>query len=81
MRRKTAHVHIYGVKCTKGRIDDWRGGVREWGFTVTGGFRCTGTSVHPIALFPVAAHQTGRADYPHPAFGQSVMPSPTDECE
>ena len=52
------------------RVDDWRGGVREWGFTGTGGFRCTGVSVPPIAPFPVAAHQTGRADFPHPAFGR-----------
>ena len=30
----------------------------------------TGLSPAPIATFPVPAHQTGRADFPHPAFGR-----------
>ena len=34
------------------------------------------------APFPLPAHQTGRADFPHPAFGQgSFMPSPTAGCQ
>ena len=29
-----------------------------------------GLSPAPMAAFPVPAHQTGRADFPHPAFGR-----------
>ncbi len=29
-----------------------------------------GLSPAPVVTFPVPAHQTGRADFPHPAFGR-----------
>ena len=29
------------------------------------------------APFPLPAHRTGRADFPHPALGQELTPSPT----
>ena len=32
------------------------------------GRRCL--SILPCSPFPLPAHQTGRADFPHPAFGQ-----------
>jgi hypothetical protein len=38
----------------------------------------SGAVATDAAPFPFPAHQTGRADFPHPAFGQgSFMPSPT----
>ena len=38
----------------------------------------SGAVATDAAPFPLPAHQTGRADFPHPAFGQgSFMPSPT----
>ena len=59
------------------RVDDWRGGCRTRGVAVSGGFRLLpvphfrGT----MAPFPVAARQTGHADFPHPAFSRPVKPS------
>ena len=44
--------------------------VGRWGVAVSGGFRDAGASVHAMAPFPVAAHRTGRADFPHPALGR-----------
>src|ERR1019366_3337814 len=35
----------------------------------------TGASVRAVAPFPVAARQTGQADFPHPAFTHSIKPS------
>jgi hypothetical protein len=32
------------------------------------------------APFPHPAHQTGRAIFPHPAFGQELTRSPTRSC-
>ena len=60
-----------------GRVDDWRGGCRSRGVAVSGGFRlmpvphCRRT----VTPFPVAARQTGHADFPHPAFSRPVRPS------
>jgi hypothetical protein len=33
------------------------------------------------APFPLPAHRTGRAVFPHPALGQVLMPSPTESFE
>jgi transposase len=59
-----------------GRVDDWRGGSRFRGVAV---FRRlspnAGASIRTVAPFPVAARQTGRADFPHPAFSRPVRPS------
>src|SRR4029077_15905680 len=42
----------------------------------------SGAVATDAAPFPLPAHQTGRADFPHPAFGQgSFMPSPTAGCQ
>jgi hypothetical protein len=59
-----------------GRVDDWRGGGRSRGELFSGGFRPAGAlSIRTIAPFPVAARQTGHADFPHPAFSPPVRPS------
>ena len=55
---------------TKSRVDDWRGGGRRRGVAVAGGFRGAGASLPAVAPSPVAAHRTGRADFPHPALGR-----------
>jgi hypothetical protein len=38
-------------------------------------WRCLSGST--LAPFPHPAHRTGRADFPHPALGQDLTPSPT----
>ena len=40
------------------------------------GSRCPTSNT--MAPFPVAAHRTGHADFPHPALGQGIMLSPTE---
>ena len=52
------------------RVDDWRGGGRRMGVAVPGGFRNAGASLPAVAPFPVAAHRTGQAGFPHPALGR-----------
>jgi hypothetical protein len=65
--------------CTRaehGRVEMWRGGGRL-GISVSAPFvwRClTGAALAP---FPHPAHRTGRADFPPPALGQGLTPSPT----
>ena len=59
-----------------GRVDDWRGGGRR-GISVSAPFGSRCPTSHAVAPFPVAAHRTGRADFPHPALGQDLTPSPT----
>src|ERR1700731_295859 len=57
----------------------WRGGGRL-SISVSAPFvwRClTGSAMAP---FPHPAHRTGRADFPHPALGQDVTPSPRARC-
>ena len=46
------------------------GGGRRMGVAVPGGFRDAGASLPAVAPFPVAAHRTGRADFPQPALGR-----------
>ena len=59
-----------------GRVDDWRGGGRCRGVAVCRRLSPTaGASVRTVAPFPVAARQTGHADFPHPAFSRPVRPS------
>ena len=53
-----------------GRVDDWRGGSRRMRVAVPGGFRNAGASLPAVAPFPVAAHRTGQAGFPHPALGR-----------
>ena len=63
----------------RGRVEMWRGDCRP-NISVAAPFvwRClTGSTVAP---FPHPAHRTGRADFPHPALGQDLTPSPTARC-
>jgi hypothetical protein len=62
---------------TSSRVDDWRGSGRSRGVAVSGGFRHVPVPYFPwtVAPFPVAARQTGRADFPHPAFSCLIRPS------
>jgi hypothetical protein len=62
---------------TSSRVDDWRGCGRSRSEAV---FRRHSPSagallVRTTAPFPVAARQTGRADFPHPAFSCVIKPS------
>src|SRR5689334_6431336 len=51
------------------RVDDWRGSDRSLGSCrCPAAFACAGASFLTMAPFPVAARQTGRADFLHPAF-------------
>jgi len=47
-----------------GRVEGWRGSLRP----------CQSPRFH------TPAHQTGRADFPHPAFGPRLMLTPTEGC-
>jgi hypothetical protein len=47
----------------------WRGGFRL-GLSVSGSFVCRCLTSFAMAPFPHPAHQTGRAIFSHPAFGQ-----------
>jgi hypothetical protein len=59
-----------------GRVEMWCGGLR-YSLSVAAPFvwRCLNSLT--ITPFPHPAHQTGHADFPHPAFGQNITPSPT----
>src|ERR1700746_3402317 len=61
------------------RVEMWRrGGTPDISVAALFVWRClTGSAVAP---FPHPAHRTGRADFPHPALGQDVTPSPTARC-
>ena len=58
------------------RVDDWRSGCRFRGVAVRRQLsHIAGASIRTVAPFPVAARQTGRADFPHPAFSRPVKSS------
>jgi len=58
------------------RVEMWRGGVR-FGLAVTAPFVWRCLSSRTLTPFPHPAHRTGQADFPHPALGQDITPSPT----
>src|SRR5207248_11712271 len=65
-----------GSAASRGRVGVWRSGGRP-NISVAAPFvrRClTGSTMAP---FPHPAHRTGHADFPHPALGQDITPSPT----
>src|SRR5271170_1891150 len=67
------HLHERG---RWSRVDDWRSGCRSRGVAVRRQLsHIAGASIRTVAPFPVAAHQTGRADFPHPAFSRPVKSS------
>jgi len=70
---------LIGKLCVS-RVERWRGGAGS-GLDPYQGFPvCASISVGHTP-FPPPAHQTGRADFSHPAFGQGLMGSPTEHCE
>jgi hypothetical protein len=58
------------------RVEMWRGG-GSTDSTVAAPFVWRCLNRPSITPFPHPAHRTGRADLPHPALGQDLMPSPT----
>jgi len=62
------HIFLEDGRLEIGRVEDRRGGRRQEGVAVSGGFhQSTGASFSSVAPFPVPAPRTGRADFPHPA--------------
>ena len=55
-------------------LPDWER--RTWGTGVES--RSSAVTEVPFLL---PAHRTGRADFPHPALGQELTPSPTESFE
>jgi hypothetical protein len=60
-----------GRRCQRSRVERWRGGL-GCGLLPCQGFPVRGAISVCHAPFPPPAHQTGRADFPHPAFGQGL---------
>ena len=52
----------------------------RYGLSVAGSFVCRCLNSCTVLRFHTPARQTGRADFPHPAFGQELMRSPTERC-
>ena len=57
-----------------GRVEKWRGGGRL-GLSVAAPFVWRCPSSFAVTPFPLPAHRTGRADFPHPALFQGFRPS------
>src|SRR5437763_3001317 len=75
-RRVTRENMLSSIFTAIGRGGVWRSGGRP-NISVAAPFvwRClTGSTLAP---FPHPAHRTGHADFPHPALGQDITPSPT----
>jgi hypothetical protein len=68
--------NLGGMVFEKSRVEMWRRCCRS-DIAVSASFvwRCLSGST--MAPFPHPAHRTGRADFPHPALGQDLTPSPT----
>jgi len=62
-----------------GGVEVWRGGVGE-AYPLADPFvgRCL-TSL-AVPLIPHPAHRTGRAERPHPALGERLTVTPTENC-
>src|SRR5262245_26123793 len=58
-----------------GRVEKWRGGLG--GPCALPALSVAGARVSHRAPFPLPAHRTGQADFPHPALGQGIKLSPT----
>ena len=81
LRSYGAAAHDLGIESRHqrgrwSRVDDWRSGCRCRGVAVRRQLsHIAGASIRTVAPFPVAARQTGRADFPHPAFFRPVKSS------
>ena len=62
-----------------GRVEMWRGSSRL-GLSVSAPFVWRCPSNLAVTPFPHPAHRTGHADFPHPALGQELKPTPTPRC-
>ena len=63
------------------RVDDCRGGGRRMGGSCSRRLsHVAGASLPAVTPFPVAAHRTGRADFPHPALGRDPPLPPATAC-
>ena len=60
----------------QGRVEIWRGGGR-FSLNCFRPFRLSVSDYLTMSPFPDPAHQTGRADFLHPAFGQGTQRSRT----
>ena len=75
-RRRALERFLDDGRVEIGRVDDWRSDDRFRGVAVDRRLSpCVGASFRTVAPFPVAARQTGHADFPHPAFSCSIKPS------
>ena len=68
-----------GMRASFGRVERWRGGLGT-AYPLSGSFVCRCLTSRAVLRFHTPARQTGRADFPHPAFGQGFMRSPTERC-
>ena len=80
-RRKAAlEVSLPGSRHSSlsagGRVEMWRGSSR-FGLSVSAPFVWRCLSNLAVTPFPHPPHRTGHADFPHPALGQNLTPSPT----
>src|SRR5580700_6725768 len=81
LRSYSAAAHDLGTSTRhergrRSRVDDWRSGCRSRGVAVRRQLsHIAGASIRTVAPFPVAARQTGRADFPHPAFSRPIKSS------
>src|SRR5882672_561839 len=62
-----------------GGVEVWRRSLGET-YRLSGPFVCRCLTSRPLLLFPHPAHRTGRAERPHPALGESLTMSPTENC-
>src|ERR1700730_13568059 len=56
----------------RSRVEIWRGGCRS-SLNCSRPFRLSVSEYLSMSPFPDPAHQTGRADFLHPAFGQGFL--------
>jgi hypothetical protein len=67
------------IYSSAGRVGRWRGGLGTAYLLPT--LSSAGASLAgPCSVSTSPPHQTGRADFPHPAFGQGLMGAHTERC-
>ena len=75
-RLRPATNRRYSSSAGTGRVGKWRGSSR-CGLSVSAPFVWRCPSNLAVTPFPHPSHRTGHADFPHPALGQDLTPSPT----
>jgi hypothetical protein len=62
-------LQVCRVKSLRSRVENWRGGLRDRGVAVAGGFRPVPVPQSvPLLRFQLPPHQTQHADFPHYAY-------------